>query len=103
MTALEDEFQAGMHNVYETAVQRGYHATVFKELLDQHGGVQAARRLLATRDSQSGLSVLWRLGLVAYTAEALVIQDRFRPLFSEAEVQEARRRLEELGHFKGKT
>jgi len=98
MTSLEDEFQAGMHNVYEVAVQRGYHATYFKEMLDRHGGVQAARRLLATRDSQSGLSVLGRLGLAAYTAEALVIRERFRPLFSEAEVREARRRLEELGY-----
>ena len=91
-----------MRNVYETAVQRGYHATYFKEMLDRHGGVQAARRLLATTNIQSGLFELWKLGLLTYSAEALVIQARFRPLFTEAEVQEAQRRLEELGYFKGK-
>ena len=102
MTSLEDEFQAGMRNVYETAVQRGCHATFFKEMLDRHGGVPAARRLLATTNVQSGLFELWKLGLLAHSAEALVIQDRFRPLFTEAEVQEAHRRLEDMDYFKGK-
>jgi len=31
--------------------------------------------------------------------EALVIQERFRPLFTEEEIAEARRRLDELGYF----
>jgi hypothetical protein len=29
-----------------------------------------------------------------------VIQERFRPLFTEGEIAEARRRLDELGYFK---
>jgi hypothetical protein len=101
MPTLEQEFQAGMINVWETAAQRGYHATYFKQMLDQYGGVQAAKRLLAGANAQSGLFKLYELGLLAYSAEALVIQERFAPLFSQAEIQEARRRLEELHYFHG--
>ena len=101
MVTLEDEFHAGMVNVYETAVQRGYHATYFKGMLDQHGGVQAAKRLLAGTTVQTGLFELWKRGLLATSAEALVIRERFAPLFSAAEIGEARRRLEHLDYFKG--
>ena len=90
-----------MSNVYETAVQRGYHATYFKEMLDRYGGVQAAKRLLADTNVRSGLFKLYELGLLAYSAEALVTQQRFAALFSQAEIQEARRRLEELHYVQG--
>jgi len=32
--------------------------------------------------------------------EAVVLQDKFRSLFTEEELAEAHRRLEELGYFK---
>ncbi|MGB8212009.1 MAG: hypothetical protein WCE68_00490 [Anaerolineales bacterium] len=41
---------------------------------------------------------LWELNLLDRSMEALVIQERFRALFTEAEIAEARRRLEELGY-----
>jgi hypothetical protein len=40
------------------------------------------------------------LQLLHESKEAVVIQDRFHSLFTDAEVNEARRRLEELGYFR---
>jgi|SRR3990172_845883 len=100
MPDLELDFQRGMMSVYETARQHGYIASYFKQMLDRHGGVEAAKRLLAGEVIQSGLMRLWELKLLNHSMEALVIQERFRSLFTDDEVAEARRRLDELGYFK---
>ena len=97
---LEDEFHRAMVGVYEVAKDHDYFATYFKRMLDEHKGVETARRLLARQEIQAGLMKLWELKLLDHSVEALVIQERFRPLFTEDEVQEARRRLEELGYFR---
>jgi len=97
---LEAEFEHTMRGTYEAARQRGYVATYFIQMLEEHGGVETAKRLLAKSEPQAGLFNLWELGLLKDSMEALVLQDRFKPLFSEGEIAEARRRLDELGYFK---
>lgn len=100
MSTLEEDFQHGMIQVYEVAKEHGYIASYFKQMLDQYKGVETAKRLLATREIQYGFSKLWEMKLLAHTVEALVIQKRFQPLFTPHEIEEAHRRLEELGYFK---
>jgi len=98
--ALDDEFHHAMMAIYEREKDYGYYATYFRQMLDQYGGVEAARRLLAEREVQQGLMTLWEMGHLDNSVEAHVIQSRFQPLFTEAEIAEARRRLAELGYFK---
>jgi hypothetical protein len=100
MSSLEDQFHHAMIGVYENAKQHDYFATYFKRMIDEYGGVQAAKRLLANQEIQTGLMVLWEKHLLDQSMEALVIQDRFKPLFTPQEIAEAHRRLEELGFFK---
>jgi hypothetical protein len=90
-----------MISVYESAKEHEYFATYFKRMLDEHGGVETAKRLLAKKEPQEWLFKLWELGILDQSVEAKVIEERFQPLFSEAEIQEARRQLEELGYLKG--
>jgi len=49
MTTLEDELHRAMVGIYEIAKDHDYFATYFKRMLDEHGGVETARRLLADR------------------------------------------------------
>ncbi len=100
MLTLEEKFHHAMIGVYENAKEHAYFATYFKRMIDQYGGVGAAKRLLAKAGIQEGLMKLWELGCLDQSTEALVIQERFRSLFSEDEIAEARRRLSELGYFK---
>lgn len=100
MTALDDEFHHAMMAIYEREMDYGYYATYFKQMLDQYGGVEAAKRLLARQEIQEGLMTLWKLGHLGNSVEAHVIDDKYRPLFTDAEIEEATRRLEELGYFK---
>ena len=100
MTNLEQDFHLAMVEIYLTEKEYGYYATYFKRMLDIHGGVQAAKRLLDSNEAQEGLFRLWELGHLENSVEAHVIEDKYRPLFTEAEITEAKRRLEELGYFK---
>jgi hypothetical protein len=97
---LEVQFDQAMENVYEVAKDHGYFPSDFKKMLDKRGGVETARRLLSARKVQAGLMRLWELKLLDYSVEALVLQERFRPLFTAAEQEEAHLRLEELDYFK---
>jgi hypothetical protein len=100
--SLEDEFHHAMVAIYEREKDYEYYAAYFKQMLDEYGGVEAAKRLLAKREVQQGLTRLWELGHLGNSVEAHVIMEKYRPLFTEAEIEEARKRLEELGYFKGK-
>lgn len=100
MATLEEQFHHAMIGVYENAKDHDYFATYFKQMLDTYQGVETAKRLLAKQEIQEGLMKLWEMKLLDQCMEALVIQERFKPLFTNAEIAEAHRRLEELGYFK---
>lgn len=97
---LESDFERDMRQIYEIARENGYVAHYFLQMLDEHGGVETAKRLLLADQPQTGLYKLWELKLLDSSTEALVMKERYRSLFSDAEVAEARRRLIELGYFR---
>ena len=99
MQELRDKFQAAMITTYEEGVKRGYYPTYFLGMLHEYGGVDTAKRLLAKQEVQTGLMKLYELELLDSSMEAYVIKEQFKPLFSAEEINEARRRLEELGYF----
>jgi hypothetical protein len=96
---LEDQLTEGLRGTYEAARSRGYIATYFLQMLEEYGGLETAKRLLAVSEPQTGLYKLWELHLLNESMEAVVLQERFRSLFTQAEMNEARRRLDELGYF----
>ena len=98
MHNLEEQFHHAMMSGNEKAKLLGYNATYFQRMIDQYGSLETAKRLLAKPGIQEGLMRLWEMGCLDESMEALVIQERFRPLFTEAEIAEARRRLDELGY-----
>jgi hypothetical protein len=49
------------------------------------GGVKAAQQLLVKQEIQQGLMRLYELDLLHTSVEAYVLQERFSPLFDEAE------------------
>ena len=95
---LEKQFHHSMIAIADFANQHKF-GIRFRQMIDEYGAVEAAKRLLATREIQTGLMRLWEMKSLSKSMEALVIQERFRPLFTEEEVAEAHRRLEELGYF----
>jgi len=100
MSSLEQDFHREMVAMYEAQKAYGYNAAYFKQMLDEQGGVEAARRLLAAPKPQEGLYTLWDLDRLGDSVEAYVLRIEYEAPFNEAERAEARRRLDELGYFK---
>jgi hypothetical protein len=95
---LAKRFDEAMLNIYRRAkAEHGYNATYFLQMVMDHGGVETARRLVAS-DPTSGFTKLWELGRLDLTAEAHVLLPEFQPLFSEDILQQARVRLAEYGY-----
>jgi transcriptional regulator with XRE-family HTH domain len=96
----EKELTQVLLGTYQSARKRGYVATYFLQMLEEHGGVETAKRLLSNSEAQTGLFELWERGLLKESMEAVVLQDKFKVLFTAAELAVAHQRLEELGYFK---
>ena len=94
---IEKEFDEAMRNIYRSADSEcSYRPTYFLGMVDQHGGVLAAKKLLHSSKHSKGLTRLWKLGRLDLSMEALVLKCPWKTLFTEAELQSARKRLTEL-------
>ena len=76
----------------------GYAATRFLQMVTTNGGVETARRLLATQAPSDGFTKLWEYGRLDLTIEVLVLKPEYTTLFSEGEKRIARERLEQYGY-----
>jgi hypothetical protein len=101
MSDIQAQFDKAMFGIYHRAREQcDYNAVRFLQMLSEKLGLATAKHLLASGAPQEGFVHLWECGCLDLTVEALVLQDRFRSLFTKEELDEAHRRLEELGYFK---
>ena len=99
MAKLEDAFHAEMLQIYHQAKKHcKYNATRFYRMVNDKGGLATAKALLVSQEPQSGLTTLWECGRLDLSIEALVLDLRFEPLFSEKEKEVARQRLLDYGY-----
>ena len=93
---LEQEFDAAMMNIYHRAkCEAGYNATRFFQMLQEHRGLETARILLNAPHVSDGYTALWERGRLDLSVEALILQRKWFPLFSDEEREVARKRLED--------
>jgi len=59
--SLEDELTEELRGTYEAARKRGYVATYFLQMLQEHGGVEIAKRFLAMSESVSSMRLRARI------------------------------------------
>jgi hypothetical protein len=97
---LKLEFDKEMRNTYFEAKEKcDYNATRFWQMIQEHGGVETARRLLSTETIfHSGLADLWMCKKLDISVEALVLKYKYRPLFTDNLRNIAAQRLKEY-HF----
>ncbi|HEU4321798.1 MAG TPA: hypothetical protein VFS21_01500 [Roseiflexaceae bacterium] len=99
MSNLEAAFHQEMLDSYHQLAEQGYRATYFLRMIQQHGGLQAARQLIAQEGTSEGLHRIWDLKRLDLSAEALALKPEFRSLFSDEERQRARQHLADL-HYR---
>lgn len=98
---LEKEFHNAMLGIYELARDAcDYMPVRFLQMVNEYGGLRTAQRLLAKDEIQTGLATLWECHRLDLSMEALVIDSKYQPLFTEDEIKKAQERLESFGYFK---
>ena len=95
----EQSFHAAMVGIYETAkADCRYTATRFIQMVAAEGGLEAAQRLIHSKEPSDGFTTLWEHRRLDLSVEALVLRSEFESLFSEEERIIARRRLRDYGY-----
>lgn len=105
---LYDELWASM-DVFKKAKPK-YSPTRFMEMLREYHAVKTAKRLLQDRKEPAkftGLNKLWELenvnkipNALSCSLEAIIYNnEEYRSLFTEAEIDVCKERLEKLGYF----
>lgn len=95
MTPLELEFHALMVSVYSRAKKEcNYNAVRFMKMLVDHQGLKTAKILLKSPDVSDGFVELYMRKRLDLTMEAQLLSNpKFWPLFTEEELDTARRWL----------
>lgn len=96
---LELQLDTAMFNIYRRAkAEAGYNASRYLQMLDGHRGLKTAQILLHAATVSEGYVALWEKKRLDLTVEALVIQRRYRELFTDAEIDIAHERLRQYGY-----
>lgn len=102
MLELEVAFHDEMIELYKRAKKDArYNATRFLGMINEQGGLETARTIVNAATVSEGYTALWEKGRLDLTVEAVILEPRWAPLFSEAERKIAVKRLREYG-YKGK-
>ena len=90
------EFHAAMlRGADELKREIGYNSHRFQQMVADHGGVGAAKRLLAPGvDTSDGFTTLWEASRLGMSVEAFALLPWYQDPFTEDELARARRRLE---------
>ena len=98
VSQAEQQFHRAMVAIYETAKRDlGYNATRFLQMISEQGGLATARQLLWSDQPSDGFTTLWSHHRLDLTVEAHVLRPDYATLFTEADREQARRRLELYG------
>lgn len=99
MTDLERQFHDAMKEVYRRAKDEcGYPANYLLNMVNELGGLAAAKALLGTHKVSQGFTKLFELKRLDLSVEALVLRSEFSSLFSQTELEVACLRLADLGY-----
>lgn len=98
MNSVENKFNAAMQNIYRTAkVELGYNTTRFLQLISDNGGLKAAKILISKKGGTYGFEVLWECNRLDLSVEALVLDEQYLELFTDAERNICKERLDQFG------
>jgi hypothetical protein len=91
---LEKDFHREMLEIYRRAkAEAHYPANRFLQMVTEHGGLETARILLHAASVSEGYTALWERERLDLTVEAVILDPKWKELFSDEERKIARDRL----------
>ena len=100
-TALEEQFHERMVEIYIRAkAEAKYNATVFLRMVNEHGGLETAKRLIHASVESDGYTALYLRKRLDLTVEAVVHDSsKWHPLFTPKELEICQKRLKDHGYL----
>jgi len=98
--SIEDELTAAFIEGYRIAGKEvGYWGRRFLQAVKNKGGLATAKRMLLPRNAgqRKGLDALLEANRPELSVEAIILQEKFQPLFTATEITVAKERLGEYG------
>jgi hypothetical protein len=96
---LELDLGNEMLGLYKTAKTKcKYNATRFFQMFTELGALQTAKKLINSDAPTNGFTAMWECGCLDITIEKLVLNQRYRELFSDEELAKAKKRLIDYGY-----
>lgn len=95
VTSLEKEFTKELLDNVAEMKQYGYNPTIYTRMISENGAVNAAKKLVVKDVQSSGFATLIMLRKLELSVEASVIKDKYKDLFTDAEIQNSIRKLKE--------
>ncbi len=91
--SLRDEFDTQVRSAIGRCYELGYTPSRFEQMIEAAHPVEVAKRLVVSGEFQHGVKELTKLGHQELTIEGIMQQERFSPLFTQAELDAAAWRL----------
>lgn len=87
-------FTGAMLHIYKRALKEaGYRASKFLDMVNEHGGYQAASILIHASLPSDGYTALWMRKRLDLTVEALILRPQWHDIFTEEDRTKAYERL----------
>ncbi len=93
---LKNELHIELLKAAKEARSLGYNPTQFNRMLLEEGGYVVAKKLIVK--TSSGFNNLWELNRLDLSTEAIILREKFRPLFTIEELELAKNRLHEFNY-----
>jgi len=99
---LIDDFHEAMLGIYHRALKEAhYKASIFLNMVIDHGGRETAIRLIHAPKISDGYAALLLRNRLDLTVEALIHDNaRWHPLFTTHELEICSKRLSDVGYLK---
>jgi hypothetical protein len=95
----EQELGNEMLKLYRIAkVKCNYNATRFIQMFYELGALKTAKTLINSRIPANGFTAMWECNCLDLTIEFLVLDPKFKELFSNEELAKAKQRLIDYGY-----
>ena len=95
MLPLEKEFTKELFDNVAEMKQYGYNPTIYMRMISENGAVNAAKKIVKQDVQSSGFATLIMINKLELSVEASVIKDKYKDLFTDAEIQNSIRKLKE--------
>ena len=98
MNNLETEFYNSVINDVKILKDKyGYYPRFFLDMIANIGAVETAKQLVNSSKPSEGYTRLWELGVLQYSVENQIQDERWNDLFTDKEREKARKRLSDYG------